>query len=199
MAGAYRDCMVNLEIQGGGDLIMVHLKHLKTDLQYGDLRPYADNLGINNVLDNIRWFLWHRPDSMGAGYVWNFQTSFKTKFYAMNLLRDAYNLTQLIPRSAGLMEEMSTFIQDGDSLQASGRNKDDRVAAAALATYAWHEWVKTSMVMEGQTYDRVQAKGKTEQETKPEDLNRVMIPFMFAQFEADKRNQAIRDILSQEY
>ena len=44
------------------------------------------------------------------------------------------------------IEEMKTTIRDGSSIEASGRNKDDRVIATALACAAYAEQVQPRLI-----------------------------------------------------
>jgi hypothetical protein len=46
------------------------------------------------------------------------------------------------------IEEMKTMVRDGGSIEASGRNKDDRVIACALATAAFAEQVQPRLIMQ---------------------------------------------------
>ena len=53
--------------------------------------------------------------------------------------------------SLDLIEEMKTIVRDGGSIEASGRNKDDRVIAAALASAAFAEQVQPRLIKQGIT------------------------------------------------
>ena len=44
------------------------------------------------------------------------------------------------------IEEMKTMVRDGSSIEASGRNKDDRVIASALACAAYAEQVQPRLI-----------------------------------------------------
>jgi len=44
------------------------------------------------------------------------------------------------------IEEMKTMVRDGGSIEASGRNKDDRVIATALACAAFAEQVQPRLI-----------------------------------------------------
>jgi hypothetical protein len=44
------------------------------------------------------------------------------------------------------IEEMKTMVRDGGSIMASGRNKDDRVIASALACAAYAEQVQPRLI-----------------------------------------------------
>lgn len=167
LAGVYRDCMVNLEINGPGSEVMMNLKHLREQITFGDLVEPAQRLGQATCLDNARWFLWKKPDTQGHAYAYNFSTNFNSKAAAFNKLRDHYNTSRLVIRSRPLLDEMMTLKQDGDSIGASGRNKDDRVMGCALAVYAWDEWIRPLMTVEGRTFEKENAKDQA-RETAPD-------------------------------
>ena len=60
------------------------------------------------------------------------------------------------------IEEMKTMVRDGGSIEASGRNKDDRVIASALACAAYAEQVQPQLIMRRLTRDAARAKDKQE-------------------------------------
>ena len=158
LAGCYRDCMINLEITGPGGEVMMELDNLRLQMQYGSLRDLGPQLDPNFALDQARWYLYHRPDQMGPGYMYNTKASWDMKVRLCNRMRDSYDTDQLLIRSMPLLQEMTTFVQDGDKLHASGRNKDDRVMSTALANFAWTEWVRPEMMVKNMTFEVEQAK-----------------------------------------
>ncbi|NDH69253.1 MAG: hypothetical protein EBY22_15405, partial [Gammaproteobacteria bacterium] len=64
------------------------------------------------------------------------------------------------------IEEMKTMVRDGGSIEASGRNKDDRVIAAALATAAFAEQVQPRLIAQKIT----RSISKTQDDFTPEQL-----------------------------
>jgi hypothetical protein len=152
LAGCYRDCRVNLEINGPGMAVMLEIKNLKRQIEQRQIRDVPTGLNIQRNLDSMRWYLWHRPDSMGAGYCYGWKTAWDNKLFMLNQMRDNYNTELLLIRSAPLLAEMQTLKQEGDAISASGRNKDDRVIAAGLACYAWNEWIRNGMMAENRSY-----------------------------------------------
>jgi intein/homing endonuclease len=165
LAGVYRDCVVNLELYGPGYAVMQELNSLRLQLRTGAIREPASKLNMgDDALDIMRWYLYHRPDAMGAGYAYGWKTTQENKLRLFNVFRDKYNTNLLVSRSAPLLEEMTTLVQSGDSIAASGRNKDDRPFAAALACMAWDEWVRPGMMANNLTYERVQATEQLQEE-----------------------------------
>lgn len=195
LAGVYRDCMINLEINGPGGEVMMNLKHLREQMVFGDLAEPARKLGQAQCLDNARWFLWKKPDTMGHGYAYNFSTNFNSKAVALNKLRDHYNTSRLIIRSRPLLEEMMTLKQDGDSIGASGRNKDDRVMGCALATYAWDEWMRAALTVEGRTYEKEMAADKARMEDGDRPVVEHLVQNFFTQQAKIRSDAQLRQLL----
>lgn len=160
LAGAYRNCIVNLELTGGpGQAVMTEFNSLRDRLRADMFRDRVSELGWEDFLANASWYLYHRPDSMGAGYVYNFSTNMNSKFMLMNTYRDCFSTRALVIRSVPLLSEMQQVIQDGVHIgapESSGETcKDDRVFAAALATKAWVDWVRPGMIANNETYTTV--------------------------------------------
>lgn len=154
LAGNYRNCMINLELQGPGVAVMQELNHLKQMMQRGYMDTDAVRKdGLQDFITQARYFLYHRPDSMGAGYVYNWKTTSENKQLILNQMRDLYMTKQLEIRSIPLLEEMQTVVQDGVEIKGSGTNKDDRTFATALALKAYIEWIRKPLVDAKKTFD----------------------------------------------
>lgn len=158
LASAYKNCVVNLELSGGpGKAIMRELDRLRGSLKQEIYSNQLKEFDWEDVLNGMRWYLYHRPDSLGAGYVYNFMTTRDSKFMLMNGIRSSYTTRVLKVRSRPLLNEMQAVVQEGSTIEAPGREKDDRVVGAALAHYAWDGDLRLSLVANGMTYERVKA------------------------------------------
>ena len=73
LAGAYRQCIVNVEINGPGRMIMQEWDHVRGMLNADMYREEVRSRDWEDALGYARWYLYHRPDSMGAGYAANFE------------------------------------------------------------------------------------------------------------------------------
>lgn len=193
LAGLYRDCRINLEVQGPGIAIMQEFRHLKQLLSLGklDIGDGEQRSGMRNIFGAVTWYLYHRPDSMGAGYVYNWQTTLNTKLTIMNQLRDAYTLRQIDIFSMPLLEELQRVVQDGAAIEAEGRGKDDRVFATALANKAWIEWVRPGMITQGNTYERVSLEEKMATERPQATLVGRVVNDFFGRAEKDRKARAL--------
>ncbi len=157
LAGAYRNCVVNLELGGPGRAVLTEFDYLRLQVRAEIYNQRAEEKGWQDFLANARWYLYHKPDSPGAGYVYAWQTHSQSKFEIMNQLRDSFMTKTLIVNSIPALEEMASVIQDGAEIAAPGRNKDDRVFALALCNRAWIDHVRAGMLTEGLTYERLVA------------------------------------------
>ena len=168
LAGAYKNVIINLEVSGPGFAVMDELRHLKQLHDNRMLPGLSDARGkLEDIFSSVRWFLYHRPDSMGSGYVYNWKTNQDNKLQIMNELRDTYAVNHLDIFSVPLLEEMERVVQEGSEIRAEGRAHDDRVFASALAVHAWITWVRSGMIAgtPPQTYDRVMEEERVSKET----------------------------------
>jgi hypothetical protein len=72
LAGIYRNVMMIIEITGPGDATVLEVNHLKQLFDAGAL-PTPGNGEIKDIFGNARWFMYHRIDSPGAGYVYHWK------------------------------------------------------------------------------------------------------------------------------
>jgi len=156
LAGAYKNVVINLEVFGPGKAVMEELRHLKQLLDFGYLQGKMKSLGMKEIFDCVRWYLYHRPDSLAGNYVYNFITTADSKLVMMNQLRDNYALNMMEIRSTALLREMEKVVQEGSTIAATGRNHDDRVFAMGLANKAFIDRLRPMLITEGLTYDVVQ-------------------------------------------
>lgn len=154
LASVYRDCYVNLEVKGPGIVIMTELRRMKQILQSDQFTKIVTAKGWEDVVDGIKWYLWHRPDSLGQGYAYGINTTIDVKMAIMNELRDNYINELLLVKSTRALEQMKYIIQDGPDIgpASKGRKKDDFVFSLAFAHRAWLDWVRPDMVASNYTY-----------------------------------------------
>ena len=158
LAGAYKNCLINIELTGGpGMAVMTEFDHLKDRLRsdmYRETKLRKD-FAWDDFLSTARWYLYHKPDSLGAGYAKGWISSHDAKWRMLCSFKDSHTSGMLVSRSVGLVEEMLTVVQDGSEIGAPGRAHDDRVFAAGLANLAWVEWSRPGMIAQGLSYEAV--------------------------------------------
>jgi hypothetical protein len=182
LCGAYRNCMANVELGGPGRLIMSEFDHLR---QLVTAEINKDKTAMRNWEDAFsqsRWFLYHKVDSIGAGYVNNFETNYRTKMELLYGYRGAFTSGDIVIRSGALLREMSIVVDnDGDIGAPESKDedcKDDRVFGAALAVRAWHDWIRKDMLAQGLTYDVVMKKEQENASTQSvRSVNQIVFNF----------------------
>lgn len=196
LAGSYRDCMINLEVSGPGLQVMHEMQYLRQQIATAHLRNLEPTFEAKNALDQARWFLYHRPDTPGQGYLYNWKTNHDNKQEMFNGLRDSYNTENVVVRSIPLLEEMVTLVQNGTSISASANNKDDRPFATGLAHYAWSHWIRFPMIQESRSYVIEMAK---QRELMAHNGNVVMglIPTWFATQAAARREMDFQRLINE--
>lgn len=154
LAGAYRNCIINVEITGPGGVILTEIEHLreimKLNAEFDEKTKKNDNW--EDFLGNARWYIYNKPDSFGPGHVKCWETSWKTKFQFMNQVRDNYSTGIIRVNSIPLIDEMLKVVQDGSHIGAPGNAKDDRVFALALANRIWIDNLRIGMIARRETY-----------------------------------------------
>lgn len=178
LAGAYPDCIVNVEIGGPGRMVMQEWDHIRGTLNAEMNQKIVRARDWESALSLARWYLYNRPDSMGKGFAANFETTWRTKQEIMHQLRGEYTVHTLEVRSLPLLEEMRIVVQDGSEIGApeskSENSKDDRVFATALANRAWLNWRRPELLANGMTYERVMAEERGETSPQSRSMNGIV-------------------------
>ena len=157
LAGAYKNCRINIELTGGpGMAVMTEFDHLKDRMRADMYREKVrTDYDWDDFLNTAQWYLYHKPDSLGAGYAKGWVSSHDSKWRMMCSYKDSHTSGMLLTRSVPLVEEMLNVVQEGSEIGAPGRAHDDRVFAAGLANLAWVEWIRPGMIQQGLSYDAV--------------------------------------------
>lgn len=181
LAGIYQNCIVNIELTGGpGRAVLREFDALRERLRAEIYQKVSDDRGWDNFLYHARHYLYRKSDSFSGGHVKSFDTNGRTKFEIMNQLRDSHSTGILLINSGPLCNEMLGVVQDGYEIGAPGRNKDDRVFAAALANRAWLDDVRDPMTRAGQAYAVVMNAENTDEDDSSQ--GRMIIDKLVADF-----------------
>jgi hypothetical protein len=148
LAGAYKQVMVNLEINGPGQAVWGEMQNLK---RMASNTPGGIGKGLMDVIGNIQNYLYKRPDTFGAPSAYHWKTTYDTKERMFNLYKDSFERGILVARSKDLFDEMKNCIRENGTLGAPGRGKDDRVVASCLSVVAWQDFIRMRLVQQGIT------------------------------------------------
>jgi hypothetical protein len=149
LAGAYKNSTLNLEINGPGQAVINEMRNLKRQAAAMKGPIGKDLMDVYSSMSN---YIWRRNDTLGGpsnsiGWL----TTSSTKERMLSYMKDYFERGMMNIVSIDLIEEMKTIVRDGGSIEASGRNKDDRVIAAALAAAAYAEQVQPRLIKQGIT------------------------------------------------
>lgn len=151
LAGAYKNSTLNLEVNGPGQAVINELRNLKR--QAAAIAGQA-GYDLMNVLGSMSNYIWRRNDTMsGISNSIGWITTSQTKERMLSYMKDYFERNMMAIYSMDLIEEMKTIVRDGSSIEASGRNKDDRVMAAGLACAAFAEQVQPRLIAQKLTRD----------------------------------------------
>jgi len=144
LAGAYKNSTLNLEINGPGQAVINELRNLK---RQAAAMGTALGKDLMDVYGNMQNYIWRRNDTIGGlSNSIGWMTTAATKERMLTYMKDYFERGMLDIYDIDTIEEMKTTIRDGSSIEASGRNKDDRVIATALACAAYAEQVQPRLI-----------------------------------------------------
>lgn len=167
LGGAYKNTLVNLEINGPGMAVWQELLHLRQQFTMGKLGERAKGYNIEDIFGGIRWFFYHRPDSTTGGLAFHWKTNSENKRRILNQMKDSFSLKMLDIKSVPLLDEMRHVTVEEGSIGAEGSGKDDRVMATALAHVGWTDWVRRRMIAQGRTFEEEMKRIQAGKEGKP--------------------------------
>ena len=144
LAGAYKNSTLNLEINGPGQAVINELRNLKRQAASMGTALGKDLL---DVYGNMQNYIWRRNDTLGGvSNSIGWMTTAATKERMLTYMKDYFERGMMDIWDMETIEEMKTTIRDGGSIEASGRNKDYRVIASALACAAFAEQVQPRLI-----------------------------------------------------
>ncbi|NBW08750.1 MAG: hypothetical protein EBR82_12075 [Caulobacteraceae bacterium] len=165
LAGAYKNAILNLEINGPGQAVYNELTNLR---RMASAMEGASGRGLMDVLGSMQNYIWRRNDSLsGPSNSKGWMTTQSTKERMMSYMKDFFERQMMNIYSMDCLDEMKTIVRDGGSILAPGRNKDDRVIASALAVVAFAEQLQPRLIMSRET----RAVSKANEDKTPEEIS----------------------------
>ncbi|HZP77544.1 MAG TPA: hypothetical protein VFB45_15475 [Pseudolabrys sp.] len=183
LSGLYRNVMVNLETNGPGKAVLGELDELRMKAQQmltvPDGEEHQGGASVRSCLQQIRYFIYRRPDSMSSGQgFFHWQTNASTKAPLMNRFKDSFDLQLIKIRSLYCLEEMKSIVTEEGQIHAQGRGHDDRVIGAALAHEAWKRWVQPKLMMQGLTLAKAMRDGERQMNKTQKQLEDMAINYL---------------------
>lgn len=161
-AGDTSEVYLIIELNGPGQAVWDEILSLKRLIMNGYNSREIQAQGLESIFRNVRNYIYTRPDSMGSGKAWQWKTSGGAgpsgKVRLMERLRDFFTNEMLHVRSFATLEEMKSVTRVGDTIEASGSNKDDRVVALGLGVQCWEQRARRVMAPQRRTRENEAAK-----------------------------------------
>lgn len=175
-----------VELNGAGEAVWIELQSLKQYVKQGYLARPSEERGLGNIFINVRNYIYTRSDAMSAGRSWQWQTNQRRKVTIMELLRALVSTGMLRIRSQVTLDEMESVERDGDTIEALGSGKDDRVIAMALAVKYWEQTVRRTMVSLNRTRANEEAKRRRNMADVLSAFHNSQLQAFFAQKQAQR-------------
>lgn len=179
-----------LELNGSGEAVWIELQSLARYMNQGYLLAPMQERGIGNVFQNVRNYIYTRSDAMSPGRSWQWQTNSRRKVTMMELLRSMITNRQIELRSQAALDEANSITREGDTIEATGSKKDDRVIALALGGKYWEQHIRRVLV----GLDRTRANEEAKRRRNWGDLTKLFHDNHLKSFFAVKvatRNKAV--------
>jgi Terminase RNaseH-like domain len=193
----YRDCMINVEILGPGELVMTEFRHLREYLSAEMNVHRTTERDWTDAFGHARWFLYHREDSFGAGFAANYQSNQNSRERMLYSMRGVYSAGEVVLQSEYLLREMlNVLVVDGHigAPESSDESKkDDRVFALGLALLSWTKWIRSEMIASGQTYEVVMREQDGSTSIAERSINSLVRRFMSLADEEPEPEKTWRD------
>lgn len=177
-----------MELNGPGNAVFNALKDLQVYLRIGHQMREVQEKGLTDIFKNVQTYIYTRSDSMSAGHNYHWVSNQGRKVMIMETLRDYVSNGTFRIRSAELIKEMNSVSRDGDTIEAPGSKKDDKVVAAAMAVQCWLEKVKTNLMASKRTREAEAAKKMLSIKDQVQLFNQNHLEMFFLQ----KRGQRYR-------
>lgn len=145
LLGYYKECYLIVELNGPGEAVWLELQSLKRNIANSYQTQSAEEKGLTAIFANVKNYMYNRADSMTPGRAYHMVTTSRLKVSMMERLRDFTSNGMLIVRSMETLEEMRAITREGDTIEAAGTTKDDRVMALALGVRCWEDRARKVM------------------------------------------------------
>lgn len=156
LAGYYKNSLINLEVNGPGQAVLEEMDNLR---RLAGTIPKGQPMGLRDVVGNMRYFLYKKVDSMGAGGAYHWLTTQATKDRMFNAFRDIVESNHSALHSRILVDEMKIIVREPDGfLGASGRSKDDCTVASSLAAVQYRQYFDVKLKQMGITWAKEMVK-----------------------------------------
>ena len=151
LAAWYKNVHMIIELEGGGEAVWKEYEGIPRLVRSSYMRGVAQERGLHDVFNNVRNYIFSRPDAMtGTGNNWHWKTG-NRKEAIMESFRAKHVDGHVILKSMDMIEEMRTIARDGAAIEAPSHKHDDRTVSFAIALRCWEDQVRHGLMTRGIT------------------------------------------------
>lgn len=144
-----QDVYLIIELNGPGRAVWDEITFMRHHISKGYQPKEVAEKGLSRIFRNVKDYIYSRPDAMSSGKSWQWQMAPGAgpsgKVRVMERLRDFISSEKLHVRSMETLTEMQAVTREGDTIEAQGSKKDDRVVALGLAVRCFEDRVQRKM------------------------------------------------------
>jgi hypothetical protein len=127
------------------------MRRVREQIALGWRSAQMHEKGLENVVTNVKNYIYTRMDSLGGGSAWHWKTSPETRIYTLERLKDVTTNGMLAIRSVDLLEEMRAVSREGDKIETTGNRKDDRIMSMSFCTHYWADHIRRNLIANKRT------------------------------------------------
>lgn len=141
LAGAYKNVLINPEVNGPGGVLIQELEHLRqlTMISPKHFENNSENKNWDDFLTSANFYLYKKTDLFTQSAAKGMMSGIRQQYELMNVTRDKFVTDKLVIRSKLLVDEMMDVVQEANDHIGAKSAYDDRVFAMALAVRAWND------------------------------------------------------------
>lgn len=153
LAATYKNCLINIEMAGGGPAMFGQIEQITN--QWGSLVPKE----FAGYISELQHYHYRRIDSLALGYTARHSVSTqKTRDAMLDYIRDGFEQGYLKIRSTRLVDQAGQFAWDEETgeCRVPQKEHDDLVMALGLALVAYQENLLPSLEGTKETLDNAE-------------------------------------------
>jgi hypothetical protein len=196
LGGVYNGAKLLLELNGPGESVFAEMRNLRLMINNGSFHEVdpAEQDAFQRVVGTVRNYIYSRIDNMaGGGGAWHWKTNQQNKATIYTQLKDGFTLGQIRIKSLECLDEMKHIVQTGLEIRGEGSAKDDRPMALALATRAWIDSERPTLIGMKRTRETEAARqrGFTPSELQSFFMQNIMTAFLERQAATRVKNKRV--------
>lgn len=171
LAGWYRDCWVNIDLDEGGRVVFREMQNLRNQVALGQI-------GQENIFGSMIFYLYNRIDNVSGGSrTWNWEWNAHTEPEAFADFKGSFLSGRCVIHSVPLTEEMTTLVQNDNNVGGDDGAEDGRARALCIALRTYVDHVRLAMQAAGKTRE---SEHKADVNAQPASLLETMVEQMLA-------------------